>query len=237
MVEPTACAVHAARKVHCDTAVVIGSGTLGLLTVAALRSYGNVRTIIATAKYSDQRSRARALGADIVVEPAELSRAVRSHTKSMIIGDAADRWRRLCRGLRRQHGVAHAGTRGGWSGPRRDGGRHARARASRPHHPLASRDRHPWLLRLHPRRLRGSARARAAGQPGLVGQRVLSTRPLRRRDRPTPPMPGRGARSRSRSTSAPRSNARTTNGKASTTAAGLRARRRQVDPAHPVPQR
>ena len=86
MIEPAACAVHAARKVHCDTAVVVGSGTLGLLTVAALRSYGNVRTIIATAKYSDQRRRARALGADVVVEPAELSRAVRSHTKSMIIG-------------------------------------------------------------------------------------------------------------------------------------------------------
>ncbi|MEO8694240.1 MAG: zinc-binding dehydrogenase [Acidimicrobiales bacterium] len=86
MIEPTACAIHAARKVHCDTAVVIGSGTLGLLTVAALRAYGNVRTIIATAKYREQRSHARALGADVVVEPAELSRAVRSHTKSMVIG-------------------------------------------------------------------------------------------------------------------------------------------------------
>jgi threonine dehydrogenase-like Zn-dependent dehydrogenase len=86
MIEPAACAVHAARKVHCDTAVVIGAGTLGLLTVAALRAYGNVRTIIATAKYREQRSHALALGADTVVEPAELSRAIRSHTKSMIIG-------------------------------------------------------------------------------------------------------------------------------------------------------
>jgi len=86
MIEPTACAVHAARKVHCDTAVVIGSGTLGLLTVAALRACGNVRTIIATAKYREQRSHARSLGADVVVEPAELSRAVRSHTKSMVVG-------------------------------------------------------------------------------------------------------------------------------------------------------
>jgi threonine dehydrogenase-like Zn-dependent dehydrogenase len=87
MIEPAACAVHAARKVHCDTAVVIGSGTLGLLTVAALRAYGNVHTIIATAKYREQRSHARALGADVVVEPAELSRAVRSHTKSMVVGN------------------------------------------------------------------------------------------------------------------------------------------------------
>ena len=86
MIEPAACAVHAARKVHCDTAVVIGAGTLGLLTVAALRSYGNVRTIIATAKYREQRAHARALGADVVVEPGELARAVRSHTKSMVVG-------------------------------------------------------------------------------------------------------------------------------------------------------
>ena len=86
MIEPAACAVHAARKVHCETAVVIGAGTLGLLTIAALRAYGNVKTIIATAKYREQRSHALALGADTVVEPAELSRAVRSHTKSMVIG-------------------------------------------------------------------------------------------------------------------------------------------------------
>ena len=54
--------------------------------MAALRAYGNVHTIIATAKYREQRSHARALGADVVVEPAELSRAVRSHTKSMVVG-------------------------------------------------------------------------------------------------------------------------------------------------------
>ena len=56
------------------------------MTIAALRSHGNVRTIIATAKYREQRAHARALGADVVVEPAELSRAVRSHTKSMVVG-------------------------------------------------------------------------------------------------------------------------------------------------------
>ena len=87
MIEPAACAVHAARKVHCDTAVVLGAGTLGLLTIAALRAYGNVRTIIATAKYREQRAHASALGADAVVEPNELSRAVRSHTQSMIVGN------------------------------------------------------------------------------------------------------------------------------------------------------
>jgi threonine dehydrogenase-like Zn-dependent dehydrogenase len=86
MIEPTACAVHAARKVHCETAVVLGAGTLGLLTIAALRAYGNVQTIIATAKYREQRAHATALGADAVVEPHELARAVRTHTRSMVIG-------------------------------------------------------------------------------------------------------------------------------------------------------
>jgi threonine dehydrogenase-like Zn-dependent dehydrogenase len=86
MIEPAACAVHAARKVHCETAVVLGAGTLGLLTIAALRAHGNVQTIIATAKYREQRTHATALGADVVVEPKELARAVRSHTHSMVIG-------------------------------------------------------------------------------------------------------------------------------------------------------
>jgi threonine dehydrogenase-like Zn-dependent dehydrogenase len=86
MIEPAACAVHAARKVHCEAAVVLGAGTLGLLTIAAVRAYGNVRTIIATAKYREQRAHASALGADVVVEPGELSRAVRSHTRSMVVG-------------------------------------------------------------------------------------------------------------------------------------------------------
>ena len=46
MVEPTACAVHgalAADVAEGDTVVVLGSGALGLLTIAALRRYRQKR--------------------------------------------------------------------------------------------------------------------------------------------------------------------------------------------------
>ena len=90
MVEPTACAVHGALSagvVDGDTVVVIGSGTLGLLTIAALRHFAPAGTILAVAKYPAQRELALALGASAVVEPAELKRAVRRTTGSLAFGD------------------------------------------------------------------------------------------------------------------------------------------------------
>ncbi|MCU1352133.1 MAG: Zinc-binding alcohol dehydrogenase [Acidimicrobiales bacterium] len=88
MVEPTACAVHAARLLGDATSVaVIGAGTLGLLTIAALRRYATVGTLIATAKHPEQRRLAKELGADRVVPPGELGRAIRSHTGAFVLGD------------------------------------------------------------------------------------------------------------------------------------------------------
>lgn len=84
MVEPTACAVHAAGLVRGDTVAVIGTGTLGLLTIAALRHRlvpGG--PLIATAKHPHQETLAKDLGADVVVEPDGLERAVRGATRSM----------------------------------------------------------------------------------------------------------------------------------------------------------
>ena len=48
MVEPTASAVHAVAKANIDggTVVVQGAGTMGLLTIAALRQYTNADTIL-----------------------------------------------------------------------------------------------------------------------------------------------------------------------------------------------
>ncbi|HEX8804760.1 MAG TPA: zinc-binding dehydrogenase [Acidimicrobiales bacterium] len=86
LVEPTACAVHAARRVEVGPVVVVGSGTLGLLTVAALRRLSPATEILATAKHPEQRRWAKELGADTVVAPDELARAVRSVTGSMLIG-------------------------------------------------------------------------------------------------------------------------------------------------------
>jgi threonine dehydrogenase-like Zn-dependent dehydrogenase len=90
IVEPTACAVHAAlaaRVAEGDTVVVLGAGTLGLLTIAAVRRYTSAGTVIAVAKYPVQRELARSLRADLVVEPAELKRAVRRTTGSLALGD------------------------------------------------------------------------------------------------------------------------------------------------------
>ncbi len=90
LVEPTACAVHAASVVPDagtgHLTAIIGAGTLGLLTLAALRASGHSHTILATAKHPEQRTWAKELGADRVVEPGALDRAVRSETRSLRFG-------------------------------------------------------------------------------------------------------------------------------------------------------
>lgn len=84
MVEPTACAVHgvlAAPAGEGVVAVVIGAGTLGLCATAALaRMRPDVGDVVVAAKHPEQRRLARQLGATLVVEPAELRRAVRRAT-------------------------------------------------------------------------------------------------------------------------------------------------------------
>jgi threonine dehydrogenase-like Zn-dependent dehydrogenase len=90
MVEPAAVGVHAALKGRvADGAVVavVGAGTMGLVAVAALRHLTGAGTIICAAKYPEQRDLAAHLGADIVVDPGELTRAVRRATGSFVIGD------------------------------------------------------------------------------------------------------------------------------------------------------
>lgn len=89
MIEPTACGVHAAlaAEVPDDGVVaVLGAGTLGLVTLTALRAYMQPKTVIATARYPEQRRLASAYGADQVVEPNEIRRAIRRVTGSRAIG-------------------------------------------------------------------------------------------------------------------------------------------------------
>jgi len=92
LVEPTACAVHAALSAHVgdgDLVAVVGAGTLGLTTVAALS--GLVRphtphTVVVGAKHARQRELASSLGADQVVPPDQLARAVRRAARSRVLG-------------------------------------------------------------------------------------------------------------------------------------------------------
>jgi threonine dehydrogenase-like Zn-dependent dehydrogenase len=90
MIEPAACAIHGAMAAAPagGTVLVVGSGTMGLCTLAALRRFTTPATLIATAKHPEQRRLAKELGADIVVAPAEARRAVRRATGSLEVGDS-----------------------------------------------------------------------------------------------------------------------------------------------------
>jgi threonine dehydrogenase-like Zn-dependent dehydrogenase len=73
-IEPLACAVHAAlgaAPAPGDTTLVVGAGSVGLFTVAALRHLTDAGHIICVAKHERQRNEAIRLGATEVVHPKE----------------------------------------------------------------------------------------------------------------------------------------------------------------------
>ncbi|HCB34032.1 MAG TPA: zinc-binding alcohol dehydrogenase [Acidimicrobiaceae bacterium] len=89
MIEPTAAATHAVLRANVPdggTAAVIGAGTMGLAAVAALRAFTGADAVVVGARYAHQRRLATELGADLVVEPDELARAVRRAAGTRLIG-------------------------------------------------------------------------------------------------------------------------------------------------------
>jgi threonine dehydrogenase-like Zn-dependent dehydrogenase len=73
-IEPLACAVHAALGASPDpdgTTLVIGAGSVGLFTIAALRHLEDAGRIICVAKHERQKKEALRLGATEVVHPKE----------------------------------------------------------------------------------------------------------------------------------------------------------------------
>jgi threonine dehydrogenase-like Zn-dependent dehydrogenase len=62
--------------------VVVGSGTVGLLTIAALREFSEAGPVVAVAKHGHQAALARRYGATEVVPPAEALGAVRRATRA-----------------------------------------------------------------------------------------------------------------------------------------------------------
>jgi threonine dehydrogenase-like Zn-dependent dehydrogenase len=93
LVEPFACCVHAALRGAAgpdDVVVVLGAGTIGLLTIAAVRLFTPPRRLIAVAKYPFQREQAQRLGADLVVAPGEVFQRVRFATRARRL-DGMDR--------------------------------------------------------------------------------------------------------------------------------------------------
>ena len=70
LLEPFACALHGVLKANLrdtDEVLVIGAGTVGLLTIAAIRAIGKSNRILIVAKYRHQRQLANELGADEIL--------------------------------------------------------------------------------------------------------------------------------------------------------------------------
>jgi threonine dehydrogenase-like Zn-dependent dehydrogenase len=89
LLEPFACAVHAAERglaerggAAPELALVAGSGPLGLLTILALRATGWTGHLLAVARHPRQRERALRLGASQAVTPDAALAAARRLTRS-----------------------------------------------------------------------------------------------------------------------------------------------------------
>ena len=88
LVEPLSCAIHGALRAKIadeSTVLVIGCGSIGLLTIAALRALGHRARIVAVAKYDHQREHASRLGADHLLDARE-STAARYRTWAEALG-------------------------------------------------------------------------------------------------------------------------------------------------------
>lgn len=86
LIEPLACAIHAAFRAEVsadDHVLVAGSGTVGLLTILALQAFAAPARIIATAKHPRQADLARALGAATVTEPSRATGTIRRDTRAL----------------------------------------------------------------------------------------------------------------------------------------------------------
>ncbi|HLZ95012.1 MAG TPA: zinc-binding dehydrogenase [Candidatus Dormibacteraeota bacterium] len=93
LIEPFSCCVHAALRggaTKDDVVVVIGAGTIGLLTVAAVKMFTPPRKLIAVAKHPTQRDHALSLGADQVIAPEDVYQRVRFATAARRL-DGMDR--------------------------------------------------------------------------------------------------------------------------------------------------
>jgi threonine dehydrogenase-like Zn-dependent dehydrogenase len=86
LLEPFACAVHAAARAAVqpgDTVLVVGAGTVGILTLIALKLFAQPGHVIVAAKHPKQRAAAKLAGADEVVRPEHTAKAVRRHTSAV----------------------------------------------------------------------------------------------------------------------------------------------------------
>ena len=92
MVEPFAVALHAVWNnfpKDTDTVLIIGGGTIGLCTVAALRALGSKARIVLLYKYPFQADLARRYGADVLIrlgQEEELAQAIGARLLKPLLG-------------------------------------------------------------------------------------------------------------------------------------------------------
>ncbi|TMQ99186.1 zinc-binding dehydrogenase [Actinomadura soli] len=88
LAEPLACAVRSVRRIEVPrgtSIVVVGAGTVGLLTVLALRELTPAGPITVIARHAGQRRRARALGATETIDPSAALRGLRRITGGSLV--------------------------------------------------------------------------------------------------------------------------------------------------------
>ncbi|WUH99100.1 alcohol dehydrogenase catalytic domain-containing protein [Spirillospora sp. NBC_00431] len=88
LAEPLACAVRSVRRIDVPrgtSIVVVGAGTVGLLTVLALRELTPAGPITVIARHPGQRRRARALGATETIDPSAALRGLRRITGGSLV--------------------------------------------------------------------------------------------------------------------------------------------------------
>jgi threonine dehydrogenase-like Zn-dependent dehydrogenase len=86
LIEPLACAIHSALRAQVPeggSVLVIGAGTVGLLTQIALRRFANPGRVIVAAKHPRQRAAAKVAGADEIVRPEHALKAVRRSSQAV----------------------------------------------------------------------------------------------------------------------------------------------------------
>jgi threonine dehydrogenase-like Zn-dependent dehydrogenase len=86
LVEPLACAVHAARRAavtDSDKVLVVGAGAVGLFLTLALRELTPAAAVTVVAKHRRQAELARLFGATDVVSPSEVVGGVRRATRAL----------------------------------------------------------------------------------------------------------------------------------------------------------
>lgn len=72
LIEPFACALHGVLQANLkdsDEILILGAGTIGLITLAAIRHLGRGNRIYVVGKHEHQQKLARELGADVVFAP------------------------------------------------------------------------------------------------------------------------------------------------------------------------